>query len=315
MTLVIADPIFQQHNTGSHPETPKRLQDLTQYLQQQSLAKNLIKAPELDLYKMENLTAVHSPAQVKAVEDLAAAGGGYIDPDTVVSPASFHVALRAAASGLAAADAVVAGKTTNALCLVRPPGHHANQNQSQGFCLLNNIALTAEHCLKNLGMHRVAILDFDVHHGNGTQDIFYEREDVLFVSLHRWPFYPGSGSSSETGSNQGLGATLNFPIEASATPQDYMSYLDRALDKIAHYKPDILLLSAGFDAHKEDPIGSLGLSSQDFLQITNKILVAADTICKGALVSLLEGGYNIKALSESVANHLRQLEDFKYTSS
>jgi len=250
------------------------------------------------------LEGTHSKHQLSLIAKIAAAGGGQVDEDTILSPASWQVAQRAAASGIMAVDSLLTTNQTQALCLVRPPGHHATDKKSMGFCLINNIAVTAEYCIRHYKMSRIAILDFDVHHGNGTQDIFYQRPDVLFVSLHRSPFYPGTGQLTETGSGQGLGATANFPIEMGTSRASYLDTLRKGLEKVIQFKPDILLISAGFDAHKDDPIGSLGLETEDFKTIGAEIKNCAESICQGRIISLLEGGYNITALEDSIAAYL-----------
>jgi acetoin utilization deacetylase AcuC-like enzyme len=241
---------------------------------------------------------------------LAEHGGGRLDPDTVVSPASFRVALAAAGACSSAVDAVVAGPERRALCLVRPPGHHATPTHSMGFCLFNNVALAAHRARAVHGMNRVLIVDWDVHHGNGTQDAFYEDPAVMFFSAHRYGggFYPGTGAADETGSGRGLGATLNVPLRYGTSRPDYRAAFTRALEKAADAsKPELVLLSAGFDAHARDPVGSLGLEVEDFVWLTRQVLEVARTHAGGRVVSCLEGGYNLEVLAESVQAHLEEL--------
>jgi acetoin utilization deacetylase AcuC-like enzyme len=236
-------------------------------------------------------------------------GGGRLDPDTVVSPRSFEVALAAAGACASAVDAVLAGPQRTALCLVRPPGHHATPTRSMGFCLFNNVALAARRALKAHGLSRVLIVDWDVHHGNGTQDVFYADPAVMFFSIHRYGnFYPGTGAARETGTGPGLGYTLNAPIRYGTPRRQYQAAFTSALDQAAEkIKPELVLLSAGFDAHARDPIGSLGLEVEDFAELTSQVLEVARAHAGGRLVSCLEGGYHLEALAESVQAHLEGL--------
>jgi acetoin utilization deacetylase AcuC-like enzyme len=233
-----------------------------------------------------------------------------LDVDTIVSSKSYEVALAAAGAGVAAVDAVLSGQDKTALCLIRPPGHHATPTHSMGFCLFNNIALAADHARRVHQLDRILILDWDVHHGNGTQDIFYEDQEIFFLSIHRYGagFYPGTGAADETGSGRGLGYTANVPIRYGTSRKDYFSALKNALDKAADkMKPQLVLVSAGFDAHRKDPIGSLGLETEDFSKLTRMALDVARTHAQGRLVSCLEGGYDLEALAESVQVHLEEL--------
>jgi acetoin utilization deacetylase AcuC-like enzyme len=247
---------------------------------------------------------------VTAVKQLAEHGGGRLDPDTVVSPASFQVGLAAAGAGAAAVDQVIKGTTKNALCLIRPPGHHATPTRSMGFCLFNNIALAATHARKTHGLSRILIADFDVHHGNGTQDVFYEDPEVMFLSIHRYGggFYPGTGAADEVGRGKGLGFTVNVPVRFGISWQDYRTKFRSALEKAADkIKPELVLLSAGFDAHVNDPIGALSLESENYATLTRDVIDVANAHCQGRLVCCLEGGYDLTALAESVQAHLEAL--------
>jgi acetoin utilization deacetylase AcuC-like enzyme len=245
---------------------------------------------------------------VKSVAELAARGGGRPDPDTVVGSDSFDVARLAAGAAGDAVDRVLAGEDRTALCLVRPPGHHALPDRAMGFCLFNNIAVAARAAIDEHGLDRVLIVDWDVHHGNGTQDAFYTDGRVGFLSIHRWPFYPGTGAADETGSGAGLGATSNLPI-AFGTPRDnYRDKFRQELESFANrIKPQLVLVSAGFDSHREDPIGSLGLEVEDFGDLTRCVLDVANVHAGGRVVSLLEGGYHPTRLAECVAEHLEVL--------
>jgi acetoin utilization deacetylase AcuC-like enzyme len=309
MTLLYTDPLFLKHETGQHPETPNRLRSITARLDKSGLAKKCVPGSYQPLTE-EAIAQIHSPKTVQAAKQLAAHGGGHLDADTVVCPDSFTVALAAAGACVAAVDAVIKGTATNALCLVRPPGHHATPAHSMGFCLFNNIALAAHHAKKAHGLNHVLIVDWDVHHGNGTQDIFYEDPQVMFFSIHRYGmgFYPGTGAADETGRGKGFGYTLNAPIRFGTSRKDYHGEFARGLEKAADkIKPELVLLSAGFDAHARDPVGSLGLETEDFAPLTKQVLDVARAHAHGRLVSCLEGGYHLDALAESVECHLGTL--------
>jgi acetoin utilization deacetylase AcuC-like enzyme len=309
MTLLYSDPVFLKHATGRHPENADRLRSISTRLEK----AGLIKQCAAGMYKPlteEAVTKVHTPKQVQAIKQLAEHGGGQIDADTVVSPESFQVALAAAGACVAAVDAVLKRTDRTALCLVRPPGHHATPTVSMGFCLFNNIALAAQHAQMAHNLTRILIVDWDVHHGNGTQDIFYENPQVMFFSIHRYGngFYPGTGAESETGRGHGLGYTLNAPVRYGTLRKDYHARFTNALEKAADkIKPELVLVSAGFDAHALDPIGSLGLEVEDFAILTRQVLAVAKTHAAGRLVSCLEGGYHLDALAESVHAHLEEL--------
>jgi acetoin utilization deacetylase AcuC-like enzyme len=306
MTLLYRDPLFQRHQTGQHPERPKRLRAIDERLDQAGLSARC-QAGTYQPLTEEHLRRVHAPAMIGTVKELAATGGGHLDPDTVVSPESFSVALAAVGACVTAVDAVLRGEDRTALCLVRPPGHHATAERSMGFCLFNNIALAARHALDAHGLGRVLIVDWDVHHGNGTQDIFYEDPQVVFYSIHRYGqgFYPGTGSAAETGRGRGLGYTFNAPVRFGTSRRDYHAHFISVLEKAAdRCKPELVLVSAGFDAHARDPIGSLGLETEDFAELTRRVREVAAVHAGGRLVSCLEGGYDLEALAESVEAHL-----------
>jgi acetoin utilization deacetylase AcuC-like enzyme len=240
------------------------------------------------------------------MKSMAERGGGHVDPDTVVSPASFDVAQLAAGVACDAVDRVLAGKDKTALCLVRPPGHHALAERAMGFCLFNNIAVAACVARDEYQLDRVLVVDWDVHHGNGTQDMFYADGRVAFLSVHRWPFYPGTGAADETGTGAGLGATLNLPTAFGTPRATYLQRFAAELEKFADgIRPQLVLISAGFDSHRADPIGSLGLETEDFAELTKIVLDVAATHAAGRVVSILEGGYNPPVLAECVETHLR----------
>ncbi len=309
MTLLYTDPLFLQHDTGEHPETANRLRSVTARLEKTNLPSRCRPGKYRPL-TTEALIPIHSRQMIRSVEEMAKSGGGRVDPDTVVSPDSFAVALAAAGACVSAVEAVLCGDDTNALCLVRPPGHHAAPTHSMGFCLFNNIALAAHRAITALALDRVLIVDWDVHHGNGTQDIFYSDSRVLFFSIHRFGmgFYPGTGGDEETGTGRGLGWTRNVPIRHGTSRMNYLAAFRNALENAADkIKPQLVLLSAGFDAHALDPIGSLGLEVEDFEAMTQLVLDVARTNCNGKLVSCLEGGYNLEVLADSVQVHLENL--------
>jgi acetoin utilization deacetylase AcuC-like enzyme len=309
MTLLYTDPLFLKHETGMHPERADRLRSITARLDKAGLTK-MCTPGEYKPLTEEAIAKVHSAKQIQQVKQVAEHGGGRVDPDTVICPDSYKVALAAAGACVAAVDAVLKGTDRNALCLVRPPGHHATPTRSMGFCLFNNIALAAHHAKEAHKLERILIVDWDVHHGNGTQDIFFEDPAVVFYSIHRFGsgFYPGTGAADETGRGKGLGHIINAPIRFGTPRKDYHDHFTKHLEKAAEkIKPDLVLLSAGFDAHAKDPIGSLGLEVEDFATMSKQVLEVAKNHAKGRLVSCLEGGYNLEALAESVKAHLEEL--------
>jgi acetoin utilization deacetylase AcuC-like enzyme len=308
MTLLYRDPCFLRHDTGLHPERSDRLRAIEARLQAEGLLDACVSRPCVALDPAE-LSPLHLPEVAQRVQWLCEHGGGRLEADTVVSPESYQVALTAAGTCCAAVEAVLDGSDRTALCLVRPPGHHATAHQSMGFCLFNSIALAAQRAL-NRGVARVLIVDWDVHHGNGTQDIFYAEQRVCFLSIHRFGrgFYPGSGAASETGTGAGLGYTHNVPVPLGISRTDFYTALENALHTATRtFKPELVLLSAGFDAHHADPVGGLSLEVEDYAPLTQLLRQVANTHCDGRLVSCLEGGYDLEALAGGVAVHLRGL--------
>ncbi|MFO0919084.1 MAG: histone deacetylase [Planctomycetaceae bacterium] len=307
MTLLYGDPLFLEHETGAHPESPQRLRSIWNRLDADGLSGRCTRG-ETRLATTAEIARSHDPAYIEQVQQRCRQAPGRIEADTVVSRRSFDAAALAAGTALAAVDAVIQGVDQTALCLVRPPGHHALHAAAMGFCLFNNVALAAEHALHAHHLRRVLIVDWDVHHGNGTQDMFYERDDVWFFSAHRSPFYPGTGDADETGSGRGLGATFNLPLKFGVSRQEYLARFESMLrDAADRCRPELLLLSAGFDAHRDDPVGDLGLETEDFIDLTKLVRAVARQHCRGRLVSLLEGGYDVNALADSVAAHLETL--------
>jgi acetoin utilization deacetylase AcuC-like enzyme len=309
MTLLYQDPLFLKHDTGRHPETADRLRSITRRLER----SGLIQKSQVGEYKPlteEAVGKVHAAKQIQAAKQVAEHGGGMLDADTILSPDSFKVALAAAGACAAAVDAVIKGSEKNALCLVRPPGHHATPTHSMGFCLFNNIALAAHHALTAHKLSRIMIVDWDVHHGNGTQDIFYESPEVVFMSIHRYGngFYPGTGAEKETGQGKGLGHIINVPVRYGTARKDYHDRFLRGLEKAADkIRPELVLISAGFDAHAKDAIGSLDLEAEDFITLTKEVKAVAKTHAQSRIVSCLEGGYHLDALAECVQAHLEEL--------
>ncbi len=307
MTLLYHDDRFLLHQTGSHPECPQRLRTIHASLEQTGLLKRCTQQTAVSAAD-DDILRVHPARHLSRIREFADAGGGRIEADTVMSPESADVAILAAGAAVDAVSKVVSSKDSTAFCLVRPPGHHAVPDAPMGFCLLGNAAIAARTAVQRLGLDRVLVVDWDVHHGNGTQDVFYEDEQVGFFSAHRFPFYPGTGRKSETGRGSGLGTTFNLPLKFGISRLDYLSAFEKTLTLAADLiKPDLIIVSAGFDAHAEDPVGSLGLETEDFSRLTELVLQVADTHCGGRLVSILEGGYNIDRLADCVVVHLETL--------
>jgi acetoin utilization deacetylase AcuC-like enzyme len=309
MTILYTDSRFLDHETGNHPECPDRLRAITAGLRKAGLIEKCA-AGKFKPATEEKIAQVHDGMQVLAIKHLVEHGGGLLEADTPVSQKSLEVALLAAGAAVAAVEAVVKGDRKNALCLIRPPGHHATHAHSMGFCLFNNIALAVHHALAVHQMTRVLVVDWDVHHGNGTQDIFYQEPRVLFMSIHRYGhgFYPGTGAKNETGQGRGLGFTSNVPVAFGTSRKAYHDHFKQALEHAADkIKPELVLISAGFDADARDPIGSLGLETEDFQALTRAVLAIADSHAHGKVVSCLEGGYDLQALAEGVQAHLGEL--------
>lgn len=293
------------HDPGpGHPECPDRLKAILRRFEDEAFALlDRREAPEADI---DQILRVHPRAYVEAV--LAAVpdhGHARLDADTVVSPGSRLAALRAAGGVCAAVDAVMTGEARNAFCAVRPPGHHAETARAMGFCLFNSIAIGAAHARAVHGIRRVAVIDFDVHHGNGTQDIFWNDADLFYVSIHQSPLYPGTGMAEETGAADNI---LNVPLpENAASPEFRHAMTQAGLPALQAFGPELLMISAGFDAHRNDPLAGLQLTEADFAWATVKLAGLASEICHGRIVSALEGGYNLEALAESCAAHVKEL--------
>jgi acetoin utilization deacetylase AcuC-like enzyme len=301
------DPWFLRHETGRHPESPERLRRLYAHLEATHLDQRFERG-SVRPATADQLGRVHDAGYIRQVETWAKAGGGQVEVDTVMSPDSYEAAVRAAGSAVAAVEEVITGAHRRALCLVRPPGHHALADAPMGFCLFNNVAVAARHAVDKLDLSRVLIVDWDVHHGNGTQDAFYSDGRVHFLSVHRSPFYPGTGDANETGTGAGLGTISNLPLQFGISRPDFRERFHTALERAAQRaQPELILISAGFDAHRADPVGSLGLENEDFVELTGMVTACAEQYCGGKIVSLLEGGYNLQVLPESVQAHIETL--------
>jgi len=306
MTLLYYDPRFLDHDTGNHPERADRLRYVMAELNSRGLADRCQRNAWQPADR-QRLTSLHTATHVDSLEQLAQRGGGLVDPDTVVSAQSVDVAKLAVGAVCDAVVQVLTDDQRSALCLVRPPGHHAMPDRAMGFCLFSNVALAAQAALEH-GAERVLVVDWDVHHGNGTQACFYDDPRVGYFSVHRWPFYPGTGDVDETGVNDGLGATCNLPLPYGIARSEYHSAVAGELESFAdHIKPELVLVSAGFDSHRADPVGSLGLEVEDFQTLSALVTDIADTHAQGRVVSVLEGGYNPSVLAECVATHLEHL--------
>jgi acetoin utilization deacetylase AcuC-like enzyme len=302
---------YLKHQTGAgHPERPERLTAVLDRLKQNKLLPELVPLPPQPA-ALEWITAVHTPAYAERVRKLCLDGAEYVDAvDTPVVPASYEAALLSAGGVLVAADAVMAGKVSNAFCLIRPPGHHALPQKAMGFCLFNNVAIAARYLQKHHHLARVLIVDWDVHHGNGTQDIFYEDPTVFYFSVHQSPLYPGTGSAAECGQGKGLGTKPNVPLPAGSGDEQYKKVYEEKLKPAADaFKPDFVLISAGFDAAQGDLLGRMKVTPEGYAALTRLVKAIARQHCQGRLVSLLEGGYNLQSLAASVEAHLRALQE------
>jgi len=303
--MILYHEIGLEHDTGDHPERPRRLKMIRTRLLKAGLWDDAqIVRPRAAT--VEELCRVHTPAHVAWVRETAERGEPLFIRETVIMSRSYDAARYAAGAGIVAADLIMARGQGRAFCCVRPPGHHATASLSQGFCLFNNVAVAARHLQRRHHVTRVAIIDWDVHHGNGTQEIFYGDPGVFYLSLHRFPLYPGTGRTSEGGAGRGLGTTLNIPLPHNTSPDAYLDRYQRAVRRIAEeYRPEFLLISAGFDAHKSDPVGGLGLEAVHFREMTRYAIQHTAGTTGGRVISMLEGGYNLATIGECVEHHLR----------
>ena len=306
-TGLITSDTYQNHNTGDgHPEKIDRVTVVIDNFKKLDNKKLIWKKPN----KFENsfLIKTHTSNYIDQVnKSFPKKGYNFLDGDTIVSPGSKDASKDAVGSIITAIDGVQNKEFKNAFCAVRPPGHHAEKEKAMGFCIFNNVAVGANYLIEKYKYNKIAIIDFDVHHGNGTQDIFYDNEKVLFISTHQYPYYPGSGSEKEKGNFNNV---LNIPLEAGTSAEKYLNAYENVLNKVREFKPEFLLFSAGFDAHIDDPLAQLQLSSEDFYKITKRTLEISKSFCNGNVVSILEGGYDLKALQESTKRHVDALIEF-----
>ncbi len=302
-TSVITSSTYQNHDTGpGHPERVDRVKVVNEELKK--LDKK-IDWFEPKLFDQKIIEHVHNKKYLNKISSsFPKSGIQFLDGDTIVSPGSKQAALDAVGSILLGIDQVVNKQFKNTFCSVRPPGHHAESDKAMGFCIYNNIAVGAAYLLNHYNYNKVAIIDYDVHHGNGTQEIFYNNPNVLYISTHQYPFYPGTGSSNEKGGSNNI---LNVPLEAGTSSNIYFNSFEHVLKKLKDFKPEFILLSSGFDAHTQDPLAQVNLKSKDFYEITKRIVNVANNICNGKIVSILEGGYDLNALRESAYEHVKAL--------
>jgi acetoin utilization deacetylase AcuC-like enzyme len=309
-TTLVHHPIYQKHDTGiGHPETPKRYEVVMNALESDKNFWDSLKVVEAEKVSRGIIQACHTKQHFDRVEKAFEAGETFLDADTIISMNSFDAAIYAAGGACRAVDAVMSGETQNAFLAARPPGHHATGEHAMGFCLFNNVAVAARYAQnKYKEIERVAIVDWDVHHGNGTQGIFFDDPTVFFFSMHQYPWYPGTGSRGEIGYGRGKGYTLNTPVKAqTSAAQQKRMFEDSINDIRKNFKPDLIMISAGFDAHESDPLGQLKLKNEDFVSLTKTVKQWAADACAGRIVSCLEGGYNLETLGETVKSHIAEL--------
>ena len=306
-TGLITSDTYQNHNTGDgHPEKIDRVTVVIDNFKKLDNKDLVWKKPSK--FDRSLLEITHNSDYINFVErSFPKKGLSFLDGDTIVSPGSKEATSDAVGSIITAIDGVQNNEFKNAFCAVRPPGHHAEKNKAMGFCIYNNVAVGANYLIDKYKLNKIAIIDFDVHHGNGTQDIFYDNEKVLYISTHQYPFYPGSGTEQEKGKYNNI---FNIPLPAGTTSEEYLNAYEYVLKKIDEFKPEFILLSAGFDAHKDDPLAQFQLESKDFYSITKRTLELSKQYCDGKVVSILEGGYDLLALQESTEMHVKALLEF-----
>ena len=306
-TGLITSDTYQNHNTGDgHPEKIDRVTVVIDNFKKLDNKDLIWKNPSK--FDRSLLEMTHNSDYINFVEkSFPEKGLSFLDGDTIVSPGSKDATSDAIGSIITAIDGVQNNEFKNAFCAVRPPGHHAEKNKAMGFCIYNNVAVGANYLINKYKLNKVAIIDFDVHHGNGTQDIFYDNEKVLYISTHQFPFYPGSGTEKEKGKDNNI---FNIPLPAGTNSEEYLNAYEFVLKKIKEFKPEFILLSAGFDAHKNDPLAQFQLESKDFYTLTKRTLELSKLFCDGKIVSILEGGYDLLALQESTQKHVEALIEF-----
>ena len=306
-TGLITSDTYQNHNTGDgHPEKIDRVTVVIDNFKKLDNKDLVWKKPSK--FDQSLLEIAHDTDYINFVEkSFPTQGLSFLDGDTIVSPGSKDATRDAVGSIISAIDGVQNKEFKNAFCAVRPPGHHAEKNKAMGFCIYNNVAVGAHYLIKKYKFKKIAIIDFDVHHGNGTQDIFYDNEKVLYISTHQSPFYPGSGTESQKGKHNNI---FNIPLPAGTTSEEYLNAYEFVLKRLKEFKPDFILLSAGFDAHKDDPLAQFQLESKDFYTLTKRTLELSKLFCDGKVISILEGGYDLIALQESTEKHVAALIEF-----
>lgn len=306
-TAIAIDPQFWKHDTGYHPESSERLTAIMDRLKKTNYYPQLITIP-ISPANQEDITRIHTTEYFQYfLKTTSERKSGFFDGDTPFSEGSKDAAFLAAGAGISVANEILSGKIKNGFAIVRPPGHHAEVDRAMGFCMFNNIAITARY-LQSKGIQKILILDWDVHHGNGTEHTFYSDNTVFFMSIHQYPFYPGTGAAKDKGEKEGYGYNLNMPVPRGANDFDYYKLFDNLiLKEIEKFHPDFILISAGFDAHKKDPLGGVELTTGAYEQFTTIIKKVAEEYCYGRIISMLEGGYNLEALAESAEVHLSVL--------
>jgi acetoin utilization deacetylase AcuC-like enzyme len=307
--FIYHDDFLKHWMPPGHPECKERLIAIRSHLDETGLINQLNIIQPRPAEK-EEICSVHDERYVDGIIEFCRQGGGSLDPDTSAGPDSGRAAFLAAGAAITAVDEVVSANVSSCFCAVRPPGHHAEADRAMGFCLFNNIAVAAAYAIEEKELPKVAIVDWDVHHGNGTQHMFYDNPKILYISLHQYPHYPGTGSAMETGQGNGEGTTLNIPMASGSGDGEYLEAFEKVVvPSINEFAPSLLLISAGFDAHVEDPLSMINLSDESFGSMTEMLKECARPCCEGRIVSMLEGGYNLDALSRGVEAHLRVLLD------
>ncbi|MBM3214612.1 histone deacetylase [Candidatus Poribacteria bacterium] len=309
-TGIVYHDDYLLHDTGfGHPERRQRLEAIWEVLPSSSVGGKLVRIvarPALP----DELAYIHSASHIADIRKISERGGGLLDYDTPIDSRSYEIALLSVGGVLSAVDAVLGGEVDSCFACVRPPGHHATPSRGMGFCLFNNVAIAARHAQRRHGIDRVLIVDWDVHHGNGTQDAFYSDGSVFFFSVHQHPLYPGTGMAQERGDGDGFGATLNAPLPARSGDEDYVAvFWSRLVPAAREFQPELILISAGFDAHEADPLGGMRVTTHGFGALTSIVRELADELCGGRIVSSLEGGYSLDGLSSSVVEHLARLSE------
>jgi acetoin utilization deacetylase AcuC-like enzyme len=306
---IVKDERYLLHDMGPHPESPDRLRVIYETLREKEMEGLFLEIPPRPATRQE-IETIHAPTYVDRVAGTAGKPYVRLDPDTSTCAASYEAAIWAVGGLLEAIDAVVEGTTDRAFALVRPPGHHAEKARAMGFCLFNNIAVGARHAQKHHGLHRILIVDWDLHHGNGTQNAFYDEEEILYFSTHQYPYYPGTGAANEVGHGAGEGYTVNVPLSTGCGDSEYANIFTHILTPIAQtYQPQLILVSAGFDIHYRDPLGGMRVTEVGFARLMNLLKDLAPSTCSGRIVVTLEGGYDLTALRESVRAVLLEMKD------